>query len=197
LFTDADVFVFTMGLTEGWRSKLDGAVFPIAPGVTAGEFDARIHEFVNFNVLETERDMIEFLELLRSVNDRIKVLLTVSPVPLIATYENKHVLVATTYSKAVLRVVAETISNRYDWVDYFPSYEIITGSYNSGAYFHDDCREVRETGVAHAMRCFMSHYLADAPTMNGSPRASAPREAAERTGDVIVCDEEAIDQVRV
>jgi hypothetical protein len=36
MFREADVFVFTLGLTEGWRSRGDGAVFPRAPGVTAG-----------------------------------------------------------------------------------------------------------------------------------------------------------------
>ena len=33
LFRKINVFVFTMGLTEGWRAKADGSVFPIAPGV--------------------------------------------------------------------------------------------------------------------------------------------------------------------
>ena len=32
MFETLDVFVFTLGLTECWRSKEDGAVFPICPG---------------------------------------------------------------------------------------------------------------------------------------------------------------------
>lgn len=194
MFASADVFVFTMGLTEGWRSRADGAVFPIAPGVTAGEYDDSRHEFVNFGVEETARDMADFLDLLRGVNDKVKVLLTVSPVPLVATYEDRHVLTATTYSKAVLRVAAEQLVRAYDWVDYFPSYEIITGSFNAGVYYEADGREVTEPGVAHAMRCFLHNYLAE--TTTPAAREAAGVAGSGDEGD-IVCDEEALDQVRI
>jgi hypothetical protein len=196
MFREADVFVFTLGLTEGWRSRQDGAVFPLAPGVTAGEYDPGRHEFVNFDVAETVADLRAFLALLRGVNPRVRVLLTVSPVPLIATYEDRHVLTATTYSKAVLRVAAESIVREFDWVDYFPSFEIITGSFNAGMYYQPDAREVTEAGVAHVMRCFARHYLSGsepAGTGSGVPLRGAVEEA---DAGEIVCVEEAIDQVR-
>ena len=87
--------------------------------------DAR-YAFVNFTVPETVEDLTGFLASLRSVNSKAKVILTVSPVPLVATYEDRHVLVSTTTSKAVLRVAATEVSSAHAWVDYFPSYEIIT-----------------------------------------------------------------------
>ena len=61
-------------------------------------------------------------------------ILTVSPVPLVATAAGKHVLVATTYSKSVLRVACEEVCQKAADVMYFPSYEIITGNYNRGSY---------------------------------------------------------------
>jgi hypothetical protein len=192
VFEHADLFVFTLGLTEGWRSRVDGAMFPLAPGVIAGEHDPTRHEFVNFGVHECEQDLAEFLVLLKSVNAGVKVLLTVSPVPLAATYEPRHVLVATTYSKSVLRVVAENCWRRFAWVDYFPSFEIITGSFNEGAYYEADHREVNALGVAHAMRCFVGNYL------EGSATQAPPVFVPPSTGDAssLVCDEEALDQVR-
>ena len=36
MFVECDVLIFTLGLTEGWRSKVDGSVFPLAPGVARG-----------------------------------------------------------------------------------------------------------------------------------------------------------------
>jgi hypothetical protein len=192
VFEGADLFVFTLGLTEGWRARDDGAMFPLAPGVIAGEHDPERHEFVNFSVYETQQDLAEFLVLLKSVNPGVKVLLTVSPVPLAATYEPRHVLVASSYSKSVLRVVAEDAWRRFDWVDYFPSYEIITGSYNEGAYFEADHREVNALGVAHAMRCFVANYL------EGREPGAAAVFVPPSSGDAsrLVCDEEALDQVR-
>ena len=106
MFTSTDVFVFTLGLTEGWMSKADGSVFPLAPGVVAGHYSADTHAPINLSVYEVEMDMFDFLARLRGVNPKVRVLLTVSPVPLIATHADRHVLSATTYSKSVLRVAA-------------------------------------------------------------------------------------------
>jgi hypothetical protein len=197
MFRETGFFVFTLGLTEGWRSRRDGAVFPLAPGVTAGEYDETLHEFVNFDAAETIADLGSFLAALRTVNPGVRVLLTVSPVPLIATYESTHVLTATTYSKAVLRVAADAMARELDWVDYFPSYEIITGSFNGGAYYQADAREVNEAGVAHVMRCFAKHYLAGvAGVAESDAESERPENAALlRSRADIVCDEEAIDQI--
>ncbi len=193
LFCESELFIFTLGLTEAWRSKKDGAVFPLAPGVVASTFDPDLHEYHNYRAAEVEETLIKFLNRLRKVNPDVKVLLTVSPVPLIATYENQHVLVSTTYSKSALRVAAQGAVDEFDWVDYFPSYEIITGSSTGGLYYEDDHREVNAKGVAHAMRCFVSNYV----TGEGASGASVPLDSSvvasfEAAGDII-CDEEALD----
>ncbi len=187
MFLECDIFVFTLGLTEAWRSRSDQSVYPIAPGVVGDGFDPDRHEFVNFDLAAVEGDLEAFLADLKRVNPGVRVLLTVSPVPLIATYEPRHVLVSTTYSKSVLRVAAEQVMRRHAWIDYFPSYEIITGSYAGGLYYEDDFREVNNLGVAHAMRCFLRNY-----TEGGTRQDDAAADvAASRTTDV-VCDEEAI-----
>lgn len=157
-FKELDVFVFTLGLTEAWRSRTDGAVYPLCPGVAGGTFDPAAHEFHNFTVDETVGDMLEFIDDLRRVNQRAKVILTVSPVPLVATAEDRHVLVSTTYSKSVLRVACDQIVRARADVAYFPSYEIITGNFTRGSYFAADLRSVTEQGVAHVMRLFMAHF---------------------------------------
>ena len=99
--------------------------------------------------------------------------------PLVATYEPRHVLVSTTYSKSVLRVAAAEISQKFPHVWYFPSYEIITGNYNRGAYYADDLRNVTQTGVDHVMRLFLKHFAPDDEVMR----------AVAGAGDV-VCEEE-------
>lgn len=194
MFEDCDVFVFTLGLTETWRSRIDGTVYPVAPGVSGGSFDPSRHEFVNLDVREVLADTEAFLQGLKAVNPGVRVILTVSPVPLIATYEDRNVLVATTYSKSVLRVAADMAWRAHDWVDYFPSYEIITGNYNNSAYYEADYRSINALGVDHAMRCFLAHY---APSSTARTGAGAPLHIPASAFDDVVCDEEAIDQIRV
>lgn len=186
MFETVEVFIFTLGLTEAWRSREDGAVFPLAPGVVAGAFDPARHEFVNFGIAEVQADLDEFLRLLREINPRVRVLLTVSPVPLVASYEDRHVLVSTTYSKSVLRVAAEEAARRHPGCAYFPSYEIVTGSFNRGAYFEADLRSVNAAGVDHVMRLFFTHYAPDG--LSSATDDELINEAEDNFR--IVCEEE-------
>lgn len=201
IIEESDVFVFTFGLTEAWVSKEDGAVFPLCPGAAGGSFDPARHEFKNFSVDEVVADFAAFLDLMKAKNPGVKVLMTVSPVPLIATArEDQSVISSTAYSKAVLRVAAETLAQTRDEAHYFPSYEIITGAFNKGAYYEDDLREVKPRGVNHVMRLFMEHYTDADVASEADARDEAPVAAAapEKT-DVekaldIICDEELLEK---
>jgi hypothetical protein len=111
---EADVFIFTLGLTETWCTVADGAALPVCPGsVLGGQFDPEQHTFINYDVAQVDAHLDAFIHELQAVNPRAQVLLTVSPVPLLATYEPRHVLQATVYSKSVLRVVAEQAVRRH------------------------------------------------------------------------------------
>lgn len=193
-----DVFVFTLGLTECWMSREDGAVFPLCPGVKGGTFDPDRHVFHNLSVDEIVADMTEVIERLRMMNEDARVLLTVSPVPLAATgREDTHVLTATTYSKAVLRVAAEKLAC-LPKVYYFPSFEIVTGAHARGRYFAEDLREVTEAGVAHVMRLFLAHATGAAASTDSMLAAPSETggEIIDRTEKLIsvMCDEEALDE---
>ncbi len=187
VFEESDVVVFTLGLTEAWRSREDGAVYPTAPGVNGGDYDEARHEFVNFGIDEVRRGLLEYCELVRSVNPSVRILLTVSPVPLVATYEPRHVLVSTTYSKSVLRVAAEEATARFDFVDYFPSYELISSATGVRDYYGSDRREVEDRGVAHVMRSFTRHYIEGRPWSasagSDGARATAPPPVADHRGE--------------
>jgi hypothetical protein len=197
MFETLDVFVFTLGLTECWRSKADGAVFPLCPGVEGGSFDAGRHVFYNQTVSHVVTDMQAFLDGLRSVNRKAQVILTVSPVPLMATAaRDAHVLSATTYSKSVLRVAAQTLIGANDFVHYFPSYEIITGTFNRGRYFAEDLRNVTEEGVSHVMRLFLKH-AAHAASEVQSPQVDDGADQLMKRAAAFVeveCDEAALDR---
>lgn len=186
MFETLDVFVFTFGLTEAWLSRGDGTSFPTAPGTICGEFDAARYEFHNFSYPEIVEDMRRFWTGLREVNPRARLLMTVSPVPLTATASGDHVLVATTYSKSVLRAVAGDLARELPDAHYFPSYEIISSHPSRGMFYDPNLRTVNEFGVNYVMSHFFSGKLAEA--FGGAPEAP-PEEDPE-----LVCDEEALDR---
>lgn len=195
MFEELDVFVFTLGLTECWTAKVDGAALPLAPGVCGGRFDRTRYALKNLGVADVEADLLAFVDRLREVNPRARVIFTVSPVPLMATAIDRHVLVSTTYSKSVLRVACGSVVEQRSDVAYFPAYEIVTGSFSRGAYFAEDLRSVTEAGVAHVMQIFLKHFadLAGAPIAPPAAREGDPFVTAMRAVVDAICEEEALD----
>lgn len=154
MFELLDVFVFTLGLTEAWVSLSDGTVYPTAAGTIAGSHDEMKYGFKNFSFFEIVDDLRSFISKMQIVNPKFKMLLTVSPVPLNATASDDHVLVATMKSKSILRAAADQITNEFNNVFYFPSYEIILSHPSRGMFFEPDLRNVNHFGVQYVMSHF-------------------------------------------
>lgn len=161
VFEKAEVLILTLGLTEGWVNTADGTAYPICPGCGFGTFDPAQHAFKNYTVDEVTGSLNRVLDELAAINPRLKVILTVSPVPLAATMEQHHVLTSTVYSKSVLRVAAESVANARSNVDYFASYEIVNWGRDMSSYFEGDLRTVAEDGIDHVMRSFFRLYCGD------------------------------------
>ena len=186
VFEECHFLVLTLGLTEGWVDVVTGDVFPVVPGAAGGEFDSERHAFANFGIDEVIADLLAFLDRLHDVNRGVRVLLTVSPVPLIATFSDEHVLTATTYSKSVLRVAAAEAERRREFAYYFPSYEIITGPPAGNTYFGPNLRSITDAGVAHVMRVFRRHFVDGAGSVRRRCRrgAAAGRDGQRCKGDL-------------
>jgi hypothetical protein len=177
-FEEATVFVFTLGLTEAWVSRQDGAVFPACPGTVGGEFDAGRHAFHNFTVGEVVADMAEFIADVRRINPALRIVLTVSPVPLVATATDGHVLTSTIYSKSVLRVAAEDIVRNHRDALYFPAYEIVTGPQAPERFFEADRRNVSREAVDTVMAALLARCETDsAPAAAAAASAGTSRAA--------------------
>ncbi len=190
IFEQADMFIFTLGLTETWQDTETGIVFPSVPGVVAGTFDADRHSLVNLRFKDVFEDMSVAIELMREISPDIQILLTVSPVPLTATATDQHVLAATTYSKSVLRTVAEELSIEHDFVDYFPSYEMITAAPFVGTAYAPNLRSVRADAVARVMSVFFGAYPdIAAPDMDAPAPIARPDMNQMDDQDALHCDE--------
>lgn len=188
----AEYLVFTLGLTERWRHKTLGYEYAMCPGTVAGEFDSSEHEFSNMSVGEVEKQLQKAIENLRKINPRLRVILTVSPVNLSATATEEHVLVASTHSKAILRAVAGQLAHSHDFVDYFPSYEIV-----NNPLFRGTLREPTLRGVnAHGVHCVMETFFNALHKKFGKPKDPSSTQLSALAGvdpaiiDDLICEEE-------
>jgi hypothetical protein len=186
LFESLDLFIFTLGLTEMWVHKESGTVYPTAPGALVGEFDEEIFEFQNAHFGFINKDMNDFVQILRRIRGgrNFKMILTVSPVPLTATASGHHVLSSTVYSKSILRAIAGLWASK-PFVDYFPSYEIVTNPRNHSSAFSDNLRSVRDETVENVMK----HFFAEHPSVIGKARKSYPRQLQAKKQSHLQCEE--------
>jgi hypothetical protein len=190
VFRQADIFVFTLGLTEAWRSPNLERVFPICPGIYSDDTSLE-YEFKNYSFTETESAMNEFIHRISEINPNVKVILTVSPVPLTATYTKDHVLVATMHSKSVLRVVCSEMVSKHENAFYFPSYEMIANAYTiDSAYSQENLREIKTDAIKDVMRFFDSEYM--------GKEVSIAQKTVSKSGDApdddVLCDDVEIEK---
>jgi hypothetical protein len=186
----ADVFVFTLGLTEGWRNADTGQPYPMCPGTVAGTFDPTRHVFANDAVADVRERVAEAFALMRCLNPDLRLILTVSPVPLTATASGAHVLVATTHSKAILRAAAGELAAADPAIDYFPSFEIVMSGADRSLAFEPNLRSVRADTVAKVMTHFFAGLRLEGAAREqvggGDRRAELERQMEEED---LACEE--------
>lgn len=124
----AEVLILTLGLTEIWEDTIDGSVvcLPSGPYVNDGG-DMSRYRFRVSRYGENLRNMERIHEIMGAHNPGCKLLITVSPVHLWATFrEDLDVISASCNSKSTLRAVADEFVAAHENVSYFPAYEMAT-----------------------------------------------------------------------
>jgi len=157
---EADLIVLTLGLSEAWYDRETKLLLNVAPSKPVVEkypkrFEVQVlgfHESLQW--LESVYDLLT-----RFGKPGRRILLTVSPVPLLATFRSQDVLVANTYSKAVLRTVAEHFQQGKDDVCYFPSFEFAALSYPDLVWGKRDFRHVNRFFVEHIMSAVLGSMM--------------------------------------
>ena len=162
------VVVITLGLAEVWRDLASGLRLNIAPvAAISQEPDRFVLEVLGCDDILEELEGIHRL-LTEHGPPGVRILITVSPVPMQATLRDCDVLTANTYSKSVQRAAVEAFCLRHDNVGYFPSFETVTLTDRRLA-FESDNRHVQPAAVARIVDRFIAAY---APELAFDPTAA-------------------------
>src|ERR1700687_6393502 len=169
-----DVLILTLGLSEVWYDRVTGE--PLWRALPVDQFDPERHVFR----VETMAQTLQWLETIERLRARhvpdMKIIFTVSPVPLRVTFRPVSALTANSASKAIVRAALdEFLRNHQEDVGrcsfYFPSYELAEN------YFIDpyepDNRHISPTVAAGIIRYFVEHYCS--------------ADMIERTGRSLLC----------
>ncbi len=124
----AELLILTLGLTEIWQDRHDGSVIslPAGPYVNEGG-DMGRYEFRVSRTAANLDNLERIHALLATHNPGCRILVTVSPVNLWATFRrDADILSASCNSKSTLRAAADEFAAAYDNVFYFPAFEMAT-----------------------------------------------------------------------
>lgn len=127
IFDETDVFILTFGLSEVWYDEPTGNVFWRT--IPKDVYDPARHKFRVSTVEENRDNLTAIYRLIRRHRPDAKIIFTLSPIPLIATFRDVSCLTANAVSKAVLRVAIDEVVRAVrdeGALFYWPSYELVT-----------------------------------------------------------------------
>jgi hypothetical protein len=152
----ADAILLALGLVEVWYDTQTGQYLNIPPWghFLSSRFELRVTDYA-----ENRASMEAFVALVRRcVRADVKIVMSVSPVPLSHTFSGRDIVLANAYSKAVLRSVAQDIANGDPNTDYFPCYEMVMNADPATAWYPDH-RHVRREFVERIVDLFCVKYI--------------------------------------
>lgn len=156
---DSRIITITLGLIEAWYDNELKQYLNVTPhGRLFKKYPNRF-EFRITSFEENMRNLDEIYDLLSIHCPKdFHIVITVSPVPLQNTFSGRDIVVANTFSKSLLRTIADTWAYKHTNVSYFPSYEIVMNS-NQNLVWEDDRRHVKGLVTQYIMEIFKKHYF--------------------------------------
>ncbi|KZL17489.1 GSCFA domain-containing protein [Pseudovibrio sp. WM33] len=195
---EAQTVIITLGLSEVWFDTLTSTYLNVGPlPRIMRQYPDRFQLHV-LSYAEVLEHLCATIELLNNQARKPNILLTVSPVPLQATHRDMDVAVANTYSKSVLRAVAEELTCSFGNVFYYPSYESVMITDRKLAWEDDQVHvtsDVIDLQVARMIKAYAQKGGVDLrdkilERLQSGPRLREATRLFEDYRDIIAADEE-------
>jgi len=170
-----EVFILTPGLNECWQFS-DGTTMARNP--RDATYPYATHKIMS--VAENVNNIQSFFDIVRKYNPTFKLVLSVSPVPFLATgrAQTHHVIEANCHSKSVLRVAVDELVRNNSDIYYLPSYEYVT--YCLKNPWCEDDRHVKRESVQQVIAMFKVMFEKDLKQESDSDHNQFISENAEK-----------------
>jgi tetratricopeptide (TPR) repeat protein len=161
---NSDVFILTLGVAPAFFDRETGSFVLPRPTALNSRALAEKYLFRTTSVKENVDNVLYLLDFIRSISPEIKIVVTVSPVPLQASFEFESAVQADCLSKSIMRLTAHEVVNNSNIsnIFYWPSFEIFrwAGSNAGDFYAADDgaAWHVSEDKVSSTVRAFVEMF---------------------------------------
>jgi glycosyltransferase involved in cell wall biosynthesis len=122
---EAEVLIYTLGVAPAFFDRQSKAFAMPTDSSLGSRAFAELFDFRTTTVQENFDNLEYITTQIRALNPNVRFVITVSPVPLHATFEFKSAIQADCVSKSILRVVAHEFVTQYPDVVYWPSFEVV------------------------------------------------------------------------
>jgi hypothetical protein len=162
----AGVFILTLGVAPAFFDRATGDFVLPRPTALNSRVLAEKYRYRTTSVQENVDNVLYLINFIRSISPDIKVVVTVSPVPLVASFEYESAVQADCLSKSTMRLVAHEVVNNSNLENilYWPSFEVFrwAGSNASNFYAADDgaAWHVSEEKVSGTIKAFVDMFSA-------------------------------------
>jgi hypothetical protein len=162
---ECDVFILTLGVAPAFFDKKTGEFILPKPTTLNTLALAEKYEFRTTTVEENVKNITYLLSYVRRLNPSAKIIVTLSPVPLMMTFEMNSAIAADCLSKSTLRIAANEIVHNSGLNDiyYWPSFEIFRwlGCHSVEPFYGADdgaAWHVSEAAVNTTVNCFLETF---------------------------------------
>lgn len=145
------LLIITLGTANVYQLESNGKIVSNCHKQPQQLFEKRL-----LSTQEIETDFFECYGLLKQINPKIKLLLTVSPVR-----HTRDGLRLNSISKSILRTVCHDLCNGFSDVLYFPSYEIMVDDLRDYRFYKTDLIHPNEVAEAYIFDKFSETYFSD------------------------------------
>ncbi len=166
IIQESNVFILTLGVAPAFFDRATGEFVLPRPSALNSRVLAEKYLFRTTSVQENVDNVLYLINFVRKIAPEIKIVVTVSPVPLLASFEHESAVQADCLSKSTMRLVAHEVVNNSNLANilYWPSFEIFrwAGSNASNFYAADDgaAWHVSEEKVAGTIKSFVEMFSA-------------------------------------
>lgn len=145
----ADVLIITWGTAWAYRYLKNGSIV-----ANCHKFPAADFERFRLTVEEITMAYADIVTRLRELRPSLKVLFTVSPIR--HWKDGAH---GNQLSKAVLLLAIDRLRERFDFVSYFPSYEIVMDELRDYRFYAPDMLHISPQGIDYIWEKFRDTYM--------------------------------------
>ena len=147
----ADYLLITFGTAWVYLLKETGELVSNCHKLPSNNFIRK-----RLSIEEIEEAYIVLLEKLHQFNPELHIIFTVSPIRHWndGAHENN-------ISKSILHLAIEALRKRYDFIDYFPAYEILLDELRDYRFYATDMFHPSDTAIDYIWKRFSETYFAD------------------------------------